>query len=323
MSDQRPLKTVPLGTSDIQISPLGVGAWAWGDRTTWGYGSNYNDADLREVFNISIAAGINFLDTAEIYGMGRSEKLIGEFLHTSGQKIVITTKFFPFPWRVRRAALLKALRGSLGRLGLPQVDLYLIHWPYPPLTGTWVRALGDAVQQGLTGLVGVSNFNIQQMRQAHSILADRSIPLSANQIHYSLLKRGPERTGLLDACRELGITPIAYSPLEMGMLTGKYDADHPPTSGTRRFRYSARYLARIRPLIGLLRELGEGHAGMEGPRTPGQVALNWVICKGAVPIPGAKNARQAQSNAGALGWQLTGDEVAALDAASDRVFSNQ
>jgi aryl-alcohol dehydrogenase-like predicted oxidoreductase len=159
-------------------------------------------------------------------------------------------------------------------------------------------------------------------RQAHSILADRD-PLSANQIHYSLLKRGPERTGLLDACRELGITPVAYSPLEMGMLTGKYDAKNPPPSGTRRFRYSARYLDRIQPLIGLLRELGQAHAGTDGPRTPGQVALNWVICKGAVPIPGAKNARQAQANAGALGWHLTGDEVAALDATSDRVINSR
>lgn len=321
MKDERPHTQIPLGISDIRISPLGLGAWAWGDRSTWGYGKTHDDADLRRVFDTSFQAGINFFDTAEIYGMGRSERLLGEFLRTTDQKMVVTTKFFPYPWRLRQQSLLRALHGSLERLGISQVDLYLIHWPFPLRTKAWVQALGEAVRQKLTRLVGVSNFNVHQMRQAHAVLADQDIPLSANQIHYSLLERSPERTGLLDMCRDLGITPVAYSPLEMGLLTGKYDSQNPP-SGTRRYRYRSDYLKRIQPLIGLLREMGQAYANSEGPRTPGQVALNWVISKGAVPIPGAKNQRQAAANAGALGWCLTSDEVAALDAASDQVHNS-
>lgn len=317
MTDSRPHQMVTLG-KDIQISALGVGAWAWGDQSTWGYGKNYDDADLRSVFDTSVQAGINFFDTAEIYGMGRSERLLGEFIRASGQQIVITTKFFPFPWRWRKQALIRALNNSVQRLGVSQVDLYLIHWPAPPVPFTvWMDAMADAVAQGLTRLVGVSNFNAAQMRQAHATLAKRDIPLTANQFHYSLLKRAPERNGLLDACRELGVVPVAYSPLEMGLLTGKYDASHRPP-GTRKYRYSSGLLERIQPLISLLREIGSAHGDTNGARTPAQVALNWVIAKGAVPIPGAKNIRQAASNAGALGWSLTPDEVAALDEASNQ-----
>lgn len=209
--------------------------------------------------------------------------------------------------------MLRALRGSLERLGVDQVDLYLIHWPYPPVPlETWVDALADAVEARLAQAVGVSNFDLSQMRRAHEVLAQRDVSLAANQVQYSLLHRDPERSGLLDACRDLGVTLIAYSPMAMGMLTGKYTPDNPPP-GYRGRRFGPQSLARTQPLIALLREIGEAHGG----KTPAQVALNWVICKGAVPIPGAKNARHAEQNAGALGWRLTADEVAALDTASE------
>jgi aryl-alcohol dehydrogenase-like predicted oxidoreductase len=140
------------------------------------------------------------------------------------------------------------------------------------------------------------------------------VPLASNQVHYSLLNRGIERSGLLALCRELGVTVIAYSPLEKGMLTGKYTPDNLP-GGLRNRMYQRAYLERIRPLIQRLRELGEAHGG----KSPAQVALNWIICKGAIPIPGAKNARHARDNAGALGWRLSDDEVAELDHLSDKV----
>jgi aryl-alcohol dehydrogenase-like predicted oxidoreductase len=114
------------------------------------------------------------------------------------------------------------------------------------------------------------------------------------------------------------VTLIAYSPLAKGLLTGKYTPENPP-AGTRGRLFRPDYLARIQPLIGLLREIGAGHEG----KNPNQVALNWTISKGTLPIPGAKNARQAQENAGALGWRLTADEVAALDTASDRVIAKR
>jgi len=306
------MEYITLGNTEIQISPLGIGTWAWGDRFFWNYGSDYNAEDVRSAFTAAVEAGVNFFDTAEVYGMGRAERFLGELAAQAAEPVVIATKFFPFPWRVRRAAMKRALRLSLKRLGRESVDLYQIHFPWPPRSPDfWVRALGEVVQEGLAKAAGVSNFNAEQMRRAHAILAAQGIPLASNQVHYSLLHRDPETNGVLAACKELGITLIAYSPLEMGLLTGKYSPENPPR-GIRSRRYSKAYLARIQPLIGLMREIGRAH----GSKTPAQVALNWVICKGAVPIPGAKNARQAESNAGALGWRLTEDEVAALDNAS-------
>ena len=305
---------VRLGSSELRISPLGIGTWAWGDRLFWGYGrGGYTDADLKAAYHVSRAAGINFFDTAEVYGRGRSERLLGQFVRDAGNRVVVATKFFPYPWRWRRPSLLRALRGSLERLGLDRMDLYQIHWPYPPVPiETWMAGLADAVEAGLVRAVGVSNYNQDQTRRAHAVLAERGVPLVSNQVQFSLLHRGPELDGLLDVCRELDITLIAYSPLAMGVLTGKYTPGNPPP-GIRGRRYRRQFLAQAQPLIALLREIGQAH----GDKTSAQVALNWVMCKGAVPIPGAKNARQAEENVGALGWRLSSEEVAALDAASE------
>jgi aryl-alcohol dehydrogenase-like predicted oxidoreductase len=309
------MNLVRLGASELAVTELGIGAWSWGDRLFWGFGSGYGDADCQTAFDASIAAGISFFDTAEIYGSGHSERLVGEFTRKSNPSTVIATKFFPYPWRLRRASLMPALRASLKRMGLERVDLYQIHQPLPPVAiETWVDALGETVQAGLARAAGVSNYNADQTRRAFDVLARRSVPLASNQVKYSLLDRHIERDGTMDVCRERGITVIAYSPIEMGLLTGKYTPDNPPP-GLRRMRYSRAYIKKAEPLIGLLREIGQAHSG----KTPAQVALNWTIRKGTVPIPGAKNARQAQENIGATGWRLTADEVAALDQASDKI----
>jgi aryl-alcohol dehydrogenase-like predicted oxidoreductase len=306
---------ISLGPSGPRVAPLGVGTWQWGDRLLWGYGRGYGAAELHGAYAAARAGGVALFDTAEIYGLGRSERLLGRFMRTGGPgRAVVATKFMPFPWRLRRADLRRALRGSLQRLGLRRVDLYQVHWPAPPVAiETWMEALADAVDAGLVGAVGVSNFSARQTRRAAEALARRGVALASNQVEYSLLRRGIERDGTLETCRALGVTVIAYSPLAMGLLSGKYDEAHPPP-GLRRRLAARRYPARIDPLIGLLRELGRAH----GDRTPAQVALNWLICKGALPIPGAKNARQARDNAGALGWRLADDEVAALDRVSAR-----
>jgi aryl-alcohol dehydrogenase-like predicted oxidoreductase len=310
--------TVRFGSSELRISPLGVGTWAWGDRLFWGYGrGGYTDTDLESAFQVSRAAGINFFDTAEVYGRGRSERLLGQFVRDAGDHVVVATKFFPYPWRWRRGCLLRALRGSLERLGLDQADLYQIHWPYPPVPiETWMAGLADAVEAGLVRAVGVSNYSPEQTRRAHAALSERGVPLVSNQVQYSLVHRQPEHNGLLDVCRELSVAVIGYSPLAMGVLTGKYTPENPPP-GMRGRRYRGEYLTQVQPLIARLREIGQARGGV----TPAQVALNWVMCKGAVPIPGAKNARQAEDNVGALGWCLSSEEVAALDAASEGLQS--
>jgi aryl-alcohol dehydrogenase-like predicted oxidoreductase len=312
--EQTDFERVALGPTGIQISPLGIGTWAWGDTLFWQYGKGgYSDADIEAAYQASLAYGVNFFDTAEVYGLGRSERLVGRYARQAGWPAVVATKFFPFPWRLNKAQLRRALRNSLERLGMDSIALYQLHWPFPPRSiDTWMDGLADAVDAGLVRAVGVSNYNVEQMQRAHTALARRGIPLASNQVEYSLWQRKPETSGLLEVCRQLDVTLIAYSPLAQGLLTGKYTPDNPPP-GVRGRRYG-RSLGKVQPLVSLLRELGAAHGG----KTPAQVALNWAICKGTVPIPGAKNGRQARDNAGALGWRLSADEVRTLDAASDR-----
>ena len=304
---------VSLGKTSIMITTVGVGAWAWGDRMVWGYGGgSYSDTDIREAFDVSLANGTNWFDTAEVYGMGRSERFLGEFLPTSQEEVLVATKFFPFPWRLRKEALIRCLKNSLKRLQLSHVDLYQIHMPF----GRWsepayLSALADAVNTGLTRSVGVSNFNTEKTRLANETLLAAGVPLASNQVEYSLFDRRIEKNGLLDYCMENDITVIAYSPLAKGMVTGKYGPKNPPP-GPRKRMYPPEKLELAQPLIDLLKEIGSARG-----KTPAQVALNWTICKGTVPIPGAKNARQAADNLGAMGWRLTADEVSALDKASD------
>ena len=304
---------VPLGKTDIMITTVGVGTWAWGDRLIWGYGgSSYDDADIRDAFDVSLKNGANWFDTAEVYGMGKSERFLGQFLPSASKEVLVATKFFPFPWRVCKGAMLRSLKKSLKRLRLNRVDLYQIHTPL----GWWSRpafvsTLAEAVKAGLTRAVGVSNFNTEKTRLANETLQAAGVPLASNQVEYSLFDRRIEKNGLLDYCLKNEITIIAYSPLAKGMATGKYGPENPPP-GPRKRIYPPEKLEQAQPLINLLKEIGAGHE-----KTPAQIALNWTICKGTVPIPGAKNAKQAAENLGAMGWRLTPEEVAALDAASN------
>ncbi len=295
---------------------LGLGAWSWGDRAIWQYGRSHTETDAREAFQASVSEGIRFVDTAEVYGGGASERLLGQVIEEAQQPVLVATKFFPMPWRWSRRSLLSALRASLDRLRLEALDVYQIHWPTPLMSvEKLAEGLALCVEAGLTRTVGVSNFDESYMLRAYSTLAQHNVPLASNQVHYSLLNRRVEKSGLLARCAELGIRVIAYSPLEMGLLTGKYGTDNPPP-GNRGTRY-VHLIPRIAPLLKLMTEIGQDHGG----KANAQVALNWIICKGALPIPGAKNADQALQNAGALGWELTVEEVAKLEAASDEVLA--
>jgi len=297
-------------TRFLHAVEMGLGAWQWGDRMMWQYGSTHTDEDIRKAFEVSLQEGIRFIDTAEVYGSGRSERMLGEFLKQTDQPVLVATKYFP--WRLFKSAIPNALKHSLERLGLESVDLYQIHWPSPLMSvDNMMEGMVACVEKGWTRTVGVSNFNSTQMMTAYSALARHNIPLASNQVEYHLLNRSIEKNGLLARCQELGIRLIAYSPLAMGLLTGKYTPENPPP-GVRGGRYTAR-LQEIQPLIKLMTEIGQDLGG----KSPAQVALNWLICKGALPIPGAKNTRQAEMNAGAAGWRLSEEQVAALDKASD------
>lgn len=298
--------------SDIEI---GIGTWAWGDRFVWGYGNKYKEEDVIQAYHEAIQNKIIFFDTAEVYGQGKSESFLGKLIPETEIPVRIATKMMPYPWRLGNSALRNALKGSLERLGLQKVDLYQMHWPMPPMpVEHWMTQMAEAYQSGLIGAIGVSNYDLEKTKKSVTTLRKFGLELASNQLEYHLLERRIEKNSLMKYCAENNIKVIAYSPLAMGILSGKYTPENPP-KGARASQYSRELLARIQPLIKQLKRIGQDHDG----KTASQVAINWVICKGALPIPGAKNARQAAENAGAIGWKLTEAEVAELDELSDKV----
>jgi aryl-alcohol dehydrogenase-like predicted oxidoreductase len=302
---------------ELDIAPLGVGAWAWGSTRIWGYGKEYNRGDVGQAFRVSMGEGVTLVDTAEIYGGGASERIIGEVLREGGfgGTPVIATKFAPLPYRLSARSLLDAVDKSLERLGIETIDLYQIHFPNPILKiNRLMDALAETVKEGKVRQVGVSNYNVARMQQAHDRLASHGVQLASNQVEYSLLNRAPETNGVLEACRDLGVSLIAYSPIAQGLLTGKYGSGGRPSGIMRRSgkAFGEKNLKKVEPIVNILREIGEAHE-----KQPAQVALNWLITqRNTFPIPGAKNEYQARQNAGALGWEMTEVEAEKLELAT-------
>lgn len=300
---------VELGRSGISIAPLGMGLMQWGDIASPGKAGLPEDLTVLKMYQAALDAGITFFDTAEMYGSGKSEIHLGRCLETTRQKVVVASKFMPFPWRLSKRELRSALIKSLRRMGIDQIDLYQMHWPFPPVSiQSWMEAMSDAVADGLIKAVGVSNYSPHQTQIAFDALAKHNILLASNQVKYSLLDRHPDRSGLVDICKKLGVTIIAYSPLEKGILTGKYNVKTLP-KGVLAWRYNKSFMRKIEPLFSVIKKIGDEHGG----KTPAMVALNWLIGKGVVPIPGSRNLSQAMDNFGSMGWQLNTDEIDQLD----------
>ncbi|BAZ29502.1 aldo/keto reductase [Cylindrospermum sp. NIES-4074] len=308
------METITLGQNGPAVTPLCIGTWAWGDKLFWNYGDRYGAAELQAAFTAALDVGITFFDTAEVYGIGKSEEFLGQFMQQTPQKVQIATKFGPLPWRFSAQSVSDALTDSLKRLQLERIELYQVHWPFAFFLSqeALMNALADEVQRGRIAAVGVSNYSAEQMREAHQILAKRGVPLAVNQVRYSLLNRQIESNGIFPTARDLGVTILAYSPLAQGLLTGKYTGDKATNpSGARSIdsRFSQDGIQKIAPVISLLQSIGEKYS-----RTPAQVALNWLIAQGnVIPIAGVKTAEQVKQNAGALGWKLTDDEVGELE----------
>jgi aryl-alcohol dehydrogenase-like predicted oxidoreductase len=310
-------ESMTLGQTEVRVSRLGLGAMVWGDMSTaprWNparnaYGPTSTAEEQRAALETSLAAGVNLVDTAAMYGKGASERRVGEL--TEGRDVVLATKF-PFGFFSRAGSLPATLDGSLARLRRTTIDLYQVHFPVRWMSiPALMDLMADAVEAGKVRAVGVSNYNAEQMRAAHAQLVRRGLVLASNQVQYSLLRRNPETDGVLDACRELGVTLIAYMPLASGALTGKYSAEARPAGW--RSRSSIFRNENLPRLVQLLREIGECH-----DRSPSQVALRWLIQQdGVLPIPGAKNASQATQNAGALTFTLEDSEVEALRRGTD------
>jgi aryl-alcohol dehydrogenase-like predicted oxidoreductase len=308
-----------LGQSNLFVPRIGVGTLTWGqpkglmwfNSSKLLYGPSHGKKEEQRAFDASLEAGVNFFDTAELYSNGASEHRVGEL--AKGKDAIIATKFPPtkssglddFP---------AALKDSLTRLGRDYIDLFQVHFPSDELPiPQLMNLMADAVEAGFVRAVGVSNYPVDKMRMAHEVLAKRGIPLASNQIQYSLLHRKPEVDGILDACKELGITLIAYFPLGMGLLTGKYSS-RMQVLGARILKdsFHQKAIQEVQPVIKLLREIGNRY-----DKSPAQVALRWLIeNKNVLPIPGAKNSQQAIENAGALLFSLSSEEIESLNQAT-------
>jgi pyridoxine 4-dehydrogenase len=300
------------------LPQMGCGTWAWGNRFLWGYKEDM-DSQLQELFNFCVSQGVTLFDTGDSYGTGKlkgkSESLLGKFVKeyqgTNQETICIATKLAAYPWRLTRRAMVAAGEASAQRLGRP-IDLVQMHWStanYAPWQEiALLNGLGDLYEQGKVKGIGLSNYGTKRLKKVHQQFTQRGIPISTLQVQYSLLSTYPvTELGLKEICDELGIKLIAYSPLALGLLTGKYCANSNLPSGIRGFLFK-QLLPAINPLLNCLREIAQ-----QRQKTVSQVALNWCICQGTIPIPGAKKLSQAQDNLGALGWQLNEGEVNELD----------
>lgn len=301
---------------------MGFGTWAWGNQLLWGYQESM-DAELQQVFDLAVDNGVNLFDTADSYGTGRlngrSEKLLGKFIADyTGQKkvkddIVIATKFAAYPWRLTPGQFVNACKSSLERMQIEQIGIGQLHWSTANYAPLQERALWDGLvaiyDKGLVKAVGVSNYGPKQLEKIYNYLNDRGVPLCSAQVQFSLLSMGKDQTEIKNLCDCLGIQLISYSPLGLGMLTGKYSPSRLPT-GPRGLLFR-RILPGLEPLLISLREIADTRK-----KTMSQVAVNWCICKGTVPIPGVKSVKQAQENLGALGWRLSNDELIQLEEAA-------
>ncbi|MGY1846631.1 aldo/keto reductase [Blastococcus sp. SYSU DS1021] len=293
------------------VSRIGLGTWQFGSRE-WGYGDTYADRAARDIVRRARELGITLFDTAEIYGFGRSERILGEALGEERDQVVVASKIFPvapFPRVVRQR-----WTGSARRLGLDRIPLYQVHQPNPVVPDTvtmpGLRALLD---EGRIGAVGVSNYSLDRWRAADAALG---APVIANQVQFSLAHAGPLADLVPFAEREDRLV-IAYSPLAQGLLGGKYSADHRP-GGVRAANplFGTENLRRVEPLLDVLREVSDAHDA-----TPAQVALAWLVAQPrVVVIPGASSVEQLEFNAAADQLVLADDEVAALTAAA-RAFT--
>lgn len=316
----RPLRR--LGRSDLNVSPVGLGCWQFSQRRGLNkYWPKLSPAEIEGIIAASLDGGVNWFDTAEAYGGGESEKELSRVLQKAGRKpgeLIIATKWMPV---LRTAAnISRTIDARLVCLAPYPIDLYQIHNPASfSSTRAQMEAMAGLVASGKIRNIGVSNFGAARMREAHRILADKGLPLAANQVLYSLINRKIEKNGVLDAARELGISIIAYSPLAQGVLSGRFHDDPArlrDISGPRKYRgfYRRGALENTRPVIAALKEIGDRHQA-----TPAQVALNWLFSfhgDAVVVIPGATKIAQAVSNVGAMAFVLTRDELDHLDRVS-------
>jgi aryl-alcohol dehydrogenase-like predicted oxidoreductase len=289
-------------------SVIGLGTWQFGSRE-WGYGGDYAAREALAITRRALELGVNVIDTAEIYGFGRSERIVGAAIVGRREQAVLATKLYPAlpiaPVVVRRGVR------SARRLGVGRLDLYQVHAPNPavPLSTT-MRGMATLQRMGVVDQVGVSNFSLAQWQRAEQELG---APVRANQVRYSLAVRGPERD-LLPWAQAHDRLVIAYSPLAQGLLSGRYDGSNTPRDvRARNPLFLPGSVAEAAGLLAALRRIASSHGA-----TPAQVALAWLVRRrNVVAIPGARSVAQLEANVAAAELELTAEEDRWLTEASD------
>ncbi len=309
------MKYVTLGRNGPKVSEIGIGMWQAGG-TSWG--KDVKDAECQAAMEHAIDLGINLVDTAEAYGDGHSEEVVGRAIRAAGRdRVFLATKVAGEHLRARDVE--RACRESLRRLGIREIDLYQIHWPNPwslsPIPET-MRALEKLQRAGKIRHIGVSNFDVRDLEEARASLSRADVV--SDQVQYSLLHREPE-AGLTRYAKKEGIALLAWSPIAKGILAGSYTAAKRPDDRVRSDGelFRPHNLKAAAPLVARLRTVARAHH-----KTPAQTALRWLADHpGVIPIPGVKRPAQAAENAGAGGWSLTRGERALLDRTSAAVVS--
>jgi pyridoxine 4-dehydrogenase len=332
----------------IDISSLGCGTWSWGNRLLFDYDPS-QDEGIYEAYREIRAAGVTIFDTADSYGTfelnGQAEKLLGRFERRYQEERAesasnmkgnwwefgggrstpappqsvqqVATKLAPYPWRVSRSQIVKAAEASLERLGQDKLCVAQAHWStsnYNPFQekALW-DGLGDIYDNNLCEAIGVSNYGPIQLQKVANYMEEREVPLAVAQIQYSLMTY-KEAKDMNDACDNVNCRLISYSPLCLGLLTGKYTLDNLPRQGNPRRQLFRELLPGSQELLGTLAAVANDYG-----KSQTQVAINWAICKGTVPIPGARTIQQARENLASTGWSLGNDAVEELDLVASRV----
>jgi aryl-alcohol dehydrogenase-like predicted oxidoreductase len=311
-----------LGKSDLKISPIGLGCWQFSKRSNFAgkFWPELEDDLIDTIIKISLGGGINWFDTAELYGNGASEKALARSLQKFGKKpgeVIIATKWWPM-FRIA-SNIITTIDDRLNALNPYPIDLYQVHQPYGfSSEQKEMNAMAELVKTKKIRYIGVSNFSAKQMRNAWETLQKEGINLVSNQVRYSLLDRKIESNGIMETAKELGITIIAYSPLAQGLVTGKFH-DNPDLIKNLGFRkytpsFKPRGLEKSKPVVDLVKTLAQKYQS-----TTSQVALNWLINyhgETVVAIPGATKESHAFENAGTMKFKLSQEDMAVLDESS-------
>ncbi len=311
-----------LGRTDMMVTPVGLGCWQFSKQQNMAgkFWPTLDDNVIDKVVSLSLDGGINWFDTAEVYGKGASERALSAALQAAGKKpgdVLIATKWWPM---FRFASNIpKTIDERIKALSPYPIDLYQVHQPWGfSNEKSEVTAMAELRERKLIKHIGVSNFSADKMKNAWETLDKKGIPLATNQVVYSLLNRKIESGGVMDMAKKLGISIIAYSPLAQGMVTGKFHDNPELLKNIGMRKYSSQFkpagLAKSLPVVTMVKELAAKYQV-----TPSQIALNWLINfhgETVVAIPGATKEIHAKENTGALSFRLSDEDMARLDKVS-------